>query len=176
MNMVTKCRFTLQRILLCKWGMNMRGNCWLRCHVYTISEPLIKKYIYMYATQANHQSTESPQNIQTHTVHSNTHTSQPIENPILPRQLIHPNHSVYWNTLIKSPSPVKHPSVAPPFRILFNETNYIQQFTPSTTIKKQQHMLIRKNTTKINGHQRGSLAGCHPRTHLHCFLFSLCTI
>ena len=33
----------------------------------------------------NHQSTESPQNTQTHTVHWNTQTSQPIETPKLPR-------------------------------------------------------------------------------------------
>ena len=30
MNRVTKCRFTLLRILLCKWRVKMRGNCWLR--------------------------------------------------------------------------------------------------------------------------------------------------
>ena len=50
MNRVTKCRFTLRRILLCKWSVKMRGNCWLRCHVYMISKPLIQN-IYMYATQ-----------------------------------------------------------------------------------------------------------------------------
>ena len=50
MNRVTKCRFTLRHILLCKWSVKMRGNCWLRCHVYMISKPLIPN-IYMYATQ-----------------------------------------------------------------------------------------------------------------------------
>ena len=43
MNRVTKCRFTLRRIFLCKWSIKMRGNCWLRCHVYTISKILIQK-------------------------------------------------------------------------------------------------------------------------------------
>ena len=47
MNRVTKCRFTLRRILLCKWSVKMRGNCWLRCHVYMISKPLIPKYIHV---------------------------------------------------------------------------------------------------------------------------------
>ena len=50
MDKVTKCRFTMMRILLCKWSVKMRGNCWLRCHVYMISKPLIQN-IYMYATQ-----------------------------------------------------------------------------------------------------------------------------
>ena len=47
MNWVTKCRFALWRILLCKWSVNMRGNCWLRCHVYMymISKHLIQKYM-----------------------------------------------------------------------------------------------------------------------------------
>ena len=47
MNRVTKCRFTLRRILLRKWSVKMRGNCWLRCHVYMISKPLIQKYIHV---------------------------------------------------------------------------------------------------------------------------------
>ena len=47
MNRVIKCRFTLRRILLCKWSVKMRRNCWLRCHVYMISKPLIKKYIHV---------------------------------------------------------------------------------------------------------------------------------
>ena len=47
MNRVTKCRFTLRRILLCKRSVNMRGNCCLRCHVYMISKPLIPKYIHV---------------------------------------------------------------------------------------------------------------------------------
>ena len=46
MNRVTKCRFTLRRILLCKWSVKMRGNR-LRCHVYMISKPLIPKYIHV---------------------------------------------------------------------------------------------------------------------------------
>ena len=45
MNRVTKCRFTLRRILLCKWSVKMRGN--LRCHVYMISKPLIQKHIHV---------------------------------------------------------------------------------------------------------------------------------
>ena len=49
MNRVTKCRFTLRRILLCKWSVKMRGICWLRCHVYMIN--LWSKNIYMYAIQ-----------------------------------------------------------------------------------------------------------------------------
>ena len=48
MNRVTKCRFTLRRILLCKWSVKIRGNCWLRCHVYIISKSLIQKYIHVY--------------------------------------------------------------------------------------------------------------------------------
>ena len=47
MNRVTKCRFTLRRILLCKWSVKMRGNYWLRCHVYMISKPLIQKCIHV---------------------------------------------------------------------------------------------------------------------------------
>ena len=46
-NRVTKCRFTLRRILLCKWSVKMQGNCWLRCHVCMISKPLIQKYIHV---------------------------------------------------------------------------------------------------------------------------------
>ena len=65
-NRVTKCRFTLRRILLCKWSVKMRGNCWLRCHVYMISKPLIQKYIHVCHRDnwntLNHQSTESPKN------------------------------------------------------------------------------------------------------------------
>ena len=73
MNRVTKCRFTLRRILLCKWSVKMRGNYWLRCHVYMISKPLIQKYIHVghpdNCNTHNLQSIESPQNTQTHTVH-----------------------------------------------------------------------------------------------------------
>ena len=47
MNKVTKCRFTMMRILLCKWSVKMRGNCWLRCHVYMTSKHLIQKYIHV---------------------------------------------------------------------------------------------------------------------------------
>ena len=47
MNRVTKCRFTLRSILLCKWSVKMQGNCWLRCHVCMISKPLIQKYIHV---------------------------------------------------------------------------------------------------------------------------------
>ena len=46
-NRVTKCRFTLRRILLCKWSVKMQGNCRLRCHVCMISKPLIQKYIHV---------------------------------------------------------------------------------------------------------------------------------
>ena len=128
-NRVTKCRFTLRRILLCKWSVKMQGNCWLRCHVCMISKPLIQKYIHVCHPDNwnthNHQPTESLQNIQTHTVHWNAQNSQPIEIPKLPRQLIHPNrpaqgstqttqfteipwsnplkhatHLVHWNTLL----------------------------------------------------------------------------
>ena len=71
------------------WGafccVKMRGNCWLRCHVYMISKPLIQKYIHVCHPDNwnthNHQSTESPQNTQTHTVHWNAQNSQPIETP-----------------------------------------------------------------------------------------------
>ena len=46
-NRVSKCRFTLRRILLCKRSVKMQGNCWLRCHVYMISKPLIQKHIHV---------------------------------------------------------------------------------------------------------------------------------
>ena len=46
-NRVTKCRFTLRCILLCKRSVKMQGNCWLRCHVYMISKLLIQKYIHV---------------------------------------------------------------------------------------------------------------------------------
>ena len=45
-NRVSKCSFTLRRILLSKRSVKMQGNCWLRCHVYMISKPLIQKYIH----------------------------------------------------------------------------------------------------------------------------------
>ena len=45
-NRVTKCRFTLRSILLCKRSVKMQGDCWLRCHVYMIIKPLIQKYIH----------------------------------------------------------------------------------------------------------------------------------
>ena len=102
MNRVTKCRFTLRRILLWKWSVKMRGNYWLRCHVYMISKPLIQKNIHVghpdnWNTH-NLQSIESPQNTQTHTVHWNTQTSQPIETPKLPGQLKHPNRPAQGST------------------------------------------------------------------------------
>ena len=101
-NRVTKCRFTLRRILLCKRSVKMQGNCRLRCHVYMISKPLIQKYIHVCHPDNwntyNHQSTESPQNTQTHTVHWNAQNSQPIKTPKLPRQLIHPNRPVQGTT------------------------------------------------------------------------------
>ena len=129
MNRVTKCRFTLRRILLWKWSVKMRRNCWLRFQVYMISKPLMQKYIHVCHPDNwnthNHPSTESPQKIQTLTVHWNTQTSQPIEIPKLPWQLIHRNrppqgctqtaqfteipwsnplkhatHLVHWNTLL----------------------------------------------------------------------------
>ena len=112
-----------------KRSVKMQGNCWLRFHVYMISKPLIQKYIHVCDPDNwnthNHQSTESPQNTQTHTVHWNAQNSQLIETPKLPRQLIHPNrpaqgstqttqfteipwsnplkhatHLVHWNTLL----------------------------------------------------------------------------
>ena len=126
-----KMQVHIEAHLLCKWSVKIRWNCWLRCHVYMISKPLIHKYIHVCHTDnwnthtCNHQSTESPQNTQTHTVHWNTQTSQPIETPKLLRQLIHPNrpaqgstqtaqfteipwsnplkhttHLVHWNTLL----------------------------------------------------------------------------
>ena len=42
MNRFTKCRFTLRRILLCKWSVKKRGNSWLRGHVHMISKLLIQ--------------------------------------------------------------------------------------------------------------------------------------
>ena len=48
MNRVTKYRFTLRRILLCKWSVKMQGNYWLKCHVYIISKHLIQKYIHVH--------------------------------------------------------------------------------------------------------------------------------
>ena len=50
-----------------------------------ISKTLIQKYIHVCHPDNwnthNHQSTESPQNTQTHTVHWNRQTSQPLEIP-----------------------------------------------------------------------------------------------
>ena len=67
------------------WSVKMQGNCWLWCHVYMISKLLIQKYIHVCHPDNwnthNHQSTESPQNTQTHTVHWNAQNSQPIETP-----------------------------------------------------------------------------------------------
>ena len=67
-----------------------------------ICKPLIQKYIHVCHPDNwnthNHQSTESPQNTQTHTVHWNAQNSQHIETPKLPRQLIHPNRSAQGNT------------------------------------------------------------------------------
>ena len=162
MNRVTKCRSTLRRILLCKWGIKMR------------------KYIHVCHSDNwnthNHQSTESPQNTQTHTVHWNTQTSQPIETPKLPRHVIHPekhtDHSVHWNTLIKSietcksPSPLKHPSVAPPFKIQFNEKDYIKNLlsppTPPPRKNNNNTCTSAKLPQTYNGIHLTSVAGNHP--------------
>ena len=37
-NNMNRVRFTLRRILLYKWSVKIRGNYWLRCHVYMISK------------------------------------------------------------------------------------------------------------------------------------------
>ena len=166
-NRVTKCRFTLRRILSFKRNVKMQGNCWLRCHVYMISKPLIQKYIHVCHPDNwnthNHQSTESPQNTQTHTVHWNAQNSQPIETPKLPRQLIHPNrpaqgstqttqfteipwsnpfkhatHLVHWNTLLL------HRPLG-----LYSEWNKLyQQFTPPPTVKNNNNNTCKKKHHK----------------------------
>ena len=97
----------------------------------------------------------------------------------------HADHSVHWNTLIKSietcnsPSPLKHPPVAPSFRILFNETNYINNLHPQT-VKNNNNTCKKKTPQKLNGFQQGSLAGRQPSTPPsppHSFLpFWLCNI
>ena len=181
MNRITKCRFTLRRILLCKWSVKMRGNCWYRCHVYMISKHLIQKYIHVCLPDnwntPNHQSKESPQNTQTHTVHWNTQTSQPIETPKLPRQLIHPNrpaqgstqtaqyteipwsnplkhttHLVHWNTLL-----LHHPLG------FYSMKQTISTVYPPPPNRTKTTTHAKKRTPqKLNGFQWGSLAGRQP--------------
>ena len=90
----------------------------------------------------------------------NPQTPWATDSPKPPSPGKHSDRSVHWNTLIKSietcnaPSPLKHPSVAPPFRILFNETNYInkkkkkkKRTKTTTTHAKKQH----KNWMGFNG-------------------------
>ena len=60
--------------LLCKWGIKMRGNCFVRCQVYFIS-----KYLIRLAQRSTHA---------THFIEI------PWSNP-----LKHANHLVHWNTL-----------------------------------------------------------------------------
>ena len=165
-----------------------------------ISKPLIPKYMHVCHPDNwnthNHQSTESPQNTQTHTVHWNTQTSQPIKTPKLPRQLIHPNrpaqgstqtsqfteiprsnplkqanHLVHWNTLLLH-RPLGFYSMKPTIS---------KVYLPPQTVQKQQHMQKKKKKKKkFNGFQRGSPLACRqpppplPRhtTPLSVFLFS----
>ena len=194
-NRVTKCRFTLRRILLCKWSVKMQGNCWLRCHVCMISKPLIQKYIHVCHPDNwnthNHQSTESPQNTQTHTVHWNAQNSQPIETPKLPRQLIHPNrpaqgstqttrfteipwsnslkhatHLVHWNTLL----------LHRPLGFYSMKQTISTIYPPPPNRKKQQQQHMQKKTPQtLNGFQRGSQAGPQPPSRLPFFLFCYAT-
>ena len=105
MNRVTKCRFTLRRILLCKWSVKMRGNCWLRCHVYMMRKPLIQKYIHVCHPDNwnthNHQYTDSRQNTQTHT------QSTEIHKPANPLKL--PNSLDSWYTQTAQPREALRP-------------------------------------------------------------------
>ena len=192
MNRVTKWRFTLKRILLCKWGIKMRVNCWLICHMYMISKSLIRKYIHVCHPDNwnthNHQSTESPQNTQTHTVHWNTQTSKPIETPKLPRQLIHLNrpdqgstqtaqfteilwsnplkhatHLVRWNTLL-----LHHPLGF--YSMHMKQTiSTIYPPPPKKTPYKNNNNTCKKNTTKIEWVSTGlsSWSPTPPPPHTH---------
>ena len=168
-NRVTKCRFTLRRILLCKWSVKMQGNYWLRYHVCMISKPLIQKYIHVCHPDNwntnNHQSTESPQNTQTHTVHWNAQNSQPIETPKLPRQLIHPNRPAQGSTQttqfteIPWSNPLKHATHLVHWNILllhrplgfYSMKQTISTIYPLQTVKQQQQQqhMQKKNTTNI---------------------------
>ena len=65
-------------------------------------------------------------------------------------------------------SPLKHPSVAPPFRILFDVTNYVNSLAPhppNRTSTTTTH--AKKTPKKLNGFQRGSLATRHPPPPIH---------
>ena len=172
----------MRRILLCKWSVKMQGNCWLRCHVCMISKPLIQKYIHVCHPDNwnthNHQSTESPQNTQTHTVHWNAQNSQPIEIPKLPRQLIHTNrpaqgstqttqfteipwsnplkhatHLVHWNTLLLNR----------PLGFYSFKQTISTIYPPPPTVKNNNNNTCKKKTPQtLNGFQRGSQAGPQP--------------
>ena len=196
MNRVTKCRFTLRRILLCKWSVKMRGNCWLRCHVYMISKPLIQKYIHVCHPDNwnthNHKSTESPQNTQTHTVHWNTQNCQPIETPKLPRQLIHPNHPAQGSTHttqfteIPWSNPLKHATHLVHWNTLLLHRHlgfYSMKQTISTIYppppkkkkhvkKQQQHMQKKINTTNNEWVSTGLSSCPHPPPPPPAFLSS----
>ena len=130
-----------------------------------VKMPRVQKYIHVghpdnWNTH-NLQSIESPQNTQTHRTlkytsqptHWNSKTPYAYETPKPSSPGKHSDRSVHWNTLIKSietcnsPSPLKHPSVALPNRILFNETNYTNSLSPPPQTLQKQHM--QKNTTKI---------------------------
>ena len=141
-----------------------------------ISKPLIQKYIHVghpdNCNTHNLQSIESPQDTQTHTVHWNTQTSQPIETPKLPRQLIHLNrqaqgstqtaqfteipwsnplkhatHLVHWNTLL----------LHRPLGFYSMKQTIPTVYPPPLTVQKR-HMQ-KKRPQKLNGFHRGSLAG-----------------
>ena len=118
-----------------------------------------------------------------------TQTSQPLEIPKLPRQLIHSNrtaqgstqtaqfteipwsnslkhatHLVHWNTLL----------LHGPLGFYSMKQTISTVYPPQTIQKQQQHM--HKTPQKLNGFQRGSLAGRqppHPLPRLPFLLYNI---
>ena len=149
-----------------------------------ISKPLIQKYIHVCHPDNwnthNHQSTESPQNTQTHTVHWNTQTSQPIETPKLPRQLIHPNRSaqgstqttqfteIPWSNPLKHATRLVHWNTLLLYRPLWfysmKQTISTIYPPPSHTNRKKRQQHMQKNTTKIEWVSTG-LSSRSPTPH-----------
>ena len=158
-----------------------------------ISKPLIQKYIHVCHPDNwnthNHQSTESPQNTQTHTVHWNAQNSQPIETPKLLRQLIHPNRPAQGSTQttqfteILWSYPLKHATHLVHWNTLllylplgfYSRKQTISTIYPSPNRKKTTTTHAKKNTTNIEWVPTGLSSRSPPPSRLPFFLFCYAT-
>ena len=115
----------------------------------TIETPITTSLLNRHRTPKRTQSTE---------MHK---TANPLKLPsslgnwytqtVQPREALRPLSSLIKSIeTCNSPSPLKHPPVAPPFRILFNKTNYINNLSPPTPNRKKTTTHAKeKNTTNI---------------------------